>query len=61
MNKNIKLFLSHVQKTDSCWVWTGAKDKDGYGKTCINNKKDNNRGAHRASYELFKGEIPKGK
>lgn len=24
-------FWEKVQKTDGCWLWTGAKDKDGYG------------------------------
>jgi hypothetical protein len=25
-------FWSKVNKTDDCWVWTGFKDKDGYGR-----------------------------
>ena len=29
--KDLERFFSHVQKTDSCWLWTGACDKNGYG------------------------------
>lgn len=50
-------FLSHVQKTDSCWLWIGSKIPNGYGQTNIGSR---NALAHRASYELFKGPIPKG-
>jgi len=25
-------FLRYVQKTETCWIWIGGKDKDGYGK-----------------------------
>jgi len=39
-----------------CWVWHASKDKNGYGYI-KHNKKTNK--AHRVSYTLFKGEIPK--
>src|SRR5574337_48498 len=54
----IPRFWSHVEKTDYCWNWTAFKDKDGYGKfkpthtTLVR--------AHRFSYELLVGPIPKG-
>ena len=41
---------------DSCWNWTGGKMPKGYG---IFNY-DKSRLAHRASYSLFKGDIPDG-
>ena len=50
-------FEEHVEKTDTCWLWTGCVDKDGYGVSNINKRK---LAAHRASYILFIGEIPKG-
>lgn len=25
-------FWRRVEKTDGCWIWTGAKDRDGYGQ-----------------------------
>lgn len=40
-----------------CWVWMGATQVRGYGEMLSNNKKYL---AHRASYETFVGEIPKG-
>jgi hypothetical protein len=48
-------FLSHVEKTDDCWLWTGCKTKMGYG--LIGGQ---TRLAHRCAYELWVGEIPDG-
>jgi|SRR5665213_175947 len=46
-------FLSHVNKTSHCWIWMAAKNKKGYGLF---------EGlAHRYSYQINKGQIPKGK
>ena len=50
-------FLKHVNKTETCWLWTGGKDKDGYGLIRIKGKLIR---AHRASWELFCGPIPDG-
>ncbi len=50
-------FWSKVNKTDTCWEWIGVKNKDGYGITEINRKTYR---AHRASWEIHYGEIPKG-
>lgn len=47
-------FLSHVTKTESCWIWTGAKNKAGYGLSSLYSRV---MGAHRLSYTLFVGEI----
>ncbi len=52
-------FLSKISKseTSGCWIWKASKTKLGYGhfrngkKICI---------AHRVSWELFRGAIPKG-
>ena len=40
-----------------CWIWMGATQVRGYGELISHNRK---RLAHRASYEAFIGEIPKG-
>ena len=40
-----------------CWVWMGSTQVRGYGELISNNRKYL---AHRASYEAFVGEIPKG-
>ena len=49
-------FWSKVKKTDSCWIWTGYRDKDGYGRFGIDEKIKHK--AHRFSYELVNGKIP---
>lgn len=40
---------AHCPELGSCWVWTGAKDKDGYGKISIRNKQTR---THRVGYHL---------
>lgn len=50
-------FWYYVDKTDTCWNWTGgrsAKNRGGYGKFL------NDVLAHRFSYEMHKGPIPAG-
>lgn len=45
-----------------CWNWTGAK-RTGYGRLTCGSRTDNTRrtvSAHRYSYEVFCGPIPKG-
>jgi hypothetical protein len=47
-----------VNKTDTCWLWTGAKIHHGYGKIGID--KERTELVHRVSYELLVGPIPDG-
>lgn len=47
----------YIQKTDSCWNWTGQILPGGYGKTTVNYKTVL---AHRFVYESSKGKIPDG-
>jgi len=59
-------FLSKVVKTESCWIWTKTKNQKGYGRFQICVSKDRKRKArtvfaHRFSFELFNGEVPKDK
>ena len=49
-------FWEKVTKTESCWLWTGAM-RNGYGEFGIKGKAIN---AHRYSWELVYGPIPKG-
>jgi hypothetical protein len=53
-------FFDKVHKTDTCWIWTGAKSC-GYGYLTRRDREPQ-RGlrANRAAYELFIGSIPKG-
>lgn len=52
----MKRFWNKVQKTETCWNWTGAKRK-GYGVIKIDKK---SIATHRLSYVMHKGQIPKG-
>ncbi len=53
VNKNGPI-PSHRPKLGRCWIWIGSISTDGYGK--LNTKR-----AHRISFEIHKGKIPKGK
>lgn len=51
-------FWSRVRMGSShgCWEWTGAATSDGYGRLNVNGRQ---MLAHRLSWELANGEIPK--
>jgi len=50
------MFMNKVNKTGTCWLWTGAKQSQGYGRMryeggyCL---------AHRLSFVLHNGYFPK--
>jgi hypothetical protein len=50
-------FWEKVKKSDGCWEWRGAKNKHGYGNLKYQGKY---LGAHRVSWELTNGLLPKG-
>lgn len=50
-------FVAKVNKTETCWAWKGAVDRNGYGQFRFNGK---TAAAHRAAYELHIGPIPDG-
>jgi hypothetical protein len=52
MNKGTtsELFWAKVNKTDTCWLWTGKIDPEGYGRHKVSY-------AHRYAFELHSGEI----
>lgn len=52
-----KRLWENVRKMDSCWVWTGARTKDGYGKMKAIDKVYS---VHRLSWMIHKGKIPAG-
>jgi hypothetical protein len=55
-------FWQYVRKTDTCWLWTGAKKEWGYG--VIHLKRIGNvsrvEKAHRLSWQMHRGPIPRG-
>jgi hypothetical protein len=53
----ISRFMALVRKTETCWLFIGCLNKQGYGEFSFRGRA---RGAHRVSYQLFKGEIPPG-
>lgn len=50
-------FWNRVDKTETCWNWTGSKGRGGYGWAKVCGKQ---QAAHRISYELCVGVIPEG-
>ena len=61
MRRNLKTsfmerFWSRVEKTDSCWNWTGGKLTNGYGY--LLGPSDGRKLAHRFVYEQLVGPIP---
>lgn len=54
--KDLKRFWNKVKKLNNCWEWTASLNKYGYGTFYYNKKIIK---AHRFSYEISKGLIPK--
>lgn len=58
-HEDAERFRARVREcpASSCWLWVGAKFQNGYGEFRISGKKV---GAHRASWQIYKGQIPDG-
>lgn len=54
---DIALFWAKVQKTDTCWFWTGAVQTNGYGCWSRDGKRVL---THRVAYVELVGPIPEG-
>lgn len=50
--------LVDIADEDSCWLWLGARDQDGYG--LMIGKNTEHRGTHRAAFVFTYGPIPPG-
>ena len=48
----------YIKKPNGCWEWTGCKKSSGYGQLSIAGK--GAVAAHRISFEIHNGPIPKG-
>jgi len=52
-------FWAKVDKTDTCWNWTGSLTPGGYSQFSLQGGRVNARG-HRVSYEIHCGKVPLG-
>lgn len=53
--ETLKKFHERYEKNlDGCWIWTGSKSVNGYGRFHVDNKEVK---AHRYAYEYFKGSV----
>lgn len=52
-----KPFDAQIFKSETCWIWTGRKDQDGYGKFRVSGVEYR---AHRVAWVQAKGPIPEG-
>ena len=50
-------FIRKVSKTDSCWLWTALRDRDGYGRIKRGGEGTTNACASRISWILHNGPI----
>lgn len=46
-----------IVEPGGCWIWTGTVDGNGYGRIKVSGRR---KGAHRVSWEIHNGPIPKG-
>lgn len=59
--KTVARFWSKVERSSSCWLWTGGFFRAGYGMFNAGRSregKQDTRYAHRVAFQLFKGDIP---
>ena len=54
-------FWAKVKKGPRCWLWTASVDKDGYGQVGSGTTPPTMLKAHRVSWSLVRGAVPKGK
>lgn len=55
--RDLQRFWAKVNKTETCWLWTGHVNAYGYGRLYTDGKR---LATHRWSYEQFVGPIPHG-
>lgn len=51
-------FERFVERGEGCWLWKGYIAPNGYGK--FHASETGEQSAHRASFRIFKGDIPEG-
>lgn len=55
--RDVDRFWAHVDKTDTCWLWTASFASHGYGQIMVGGRMQR---AHRVSWMVTHGEIPPG-
>jgi hypothetical protein len=56
-----RLMMQVEVTADGCWLWKGALNRDGYGKTSVRREgRTHALGAHLLSFEVFVGPVPDG-
>ena len=53
-------FFDKVNQTAGCWLWIGCKNTDGYRQLALSRGYGKTERAHRISWIIHKGPIPKG-
>lgn len=56
----VEIIDKYVEKTDSCWIWRGSVNKNGYGQHGSTKRAGSIKQAHRKVYTLLVGTIPDG-
>lgn len=56
---NEQRFWRQIEKTETCWLWSGAQHGFGYGIFRMSRPRGQ-RYAHRYAWELLRGPIPRG-
>lgn len=55
-----ELFWPNVTKTETCWLWNNGRNPTEYGQVGYGGRGTANHRAHRVSWELHRGPIPRG-
>lgn len=59
--QDIERFMSKVQESGDCWLWTARTKPKGYGMFDVSHEgRERTLLAHRFAYEVSNGEIPEG-
>jgi HNH endonuclease len=53
-------FWRYVKRGETCWLWTGSKNENGYGVIGRGGRNAGMEKAHRVSWTIHKGPIPDG-